>query len=497
MGMRNVALCGLVKFYKPPSKSRGPDCYIIVHIVDESSPTNGITCVIFNPSKDKLANVGSVGAIALIKGVHIEMQRGGTNMQGLGHEHTLVGLFAGAESSAIPDRIGSWYELRSDEKKRIEELRLWSKREGPFLLNSQLEEVTPGHYFNTVCQVAAMAVLQKRREAVLSVFDGTSSNLPIKELSLAESKEKWEFDSDPELYYTYRLLTYDVWLSGIPKLEVLSGDIVNLINVYSYEYPPLNPIPGAATIFDHPPPVELRLFNRESSIVIFKEDSREAMKFEESLPVIHGVFPSWRSPSESDLEDEGNDIVRTIIMDDSIPRATLGEIKQAENGGEFLASVQVKLVKPETVDDICDHICPSCGDRGSEVRQAKDSGILQCPKDGATLQYELSFYLLLHDRSGELEVVVNGTESQRLFSKIFINGQMAANRETKERVLDVFYKLTGGNDPFFALPADPRYSYTPPEFLCTIKKVINPSEASNGGELLCNYRLVNTIIDQS
>ena len=494
LGMRNVSLIGLVKFYKPPSESRGRDCYIIVHIVDESSPSNGITCLIFNPSKDKLANMGRVGAVAIVKGVRIETQRDTGNLQAFGHEHALVGVFAGAESSVIPNRIGTWYDLTSAEKKRVEELRSWSKREGPLLLNSRLEEVTPGHYFNTMCQVAAMAVLQEQRGAVLSVVDGTCSKMPLGELNLAKSKQNWEFDSVPELYYAYRLLTHDVRVTDIARLDVAAGDVVNLMNVFSYQPPPRQSVEGGATVVN-PPLVELRLCNREDSIVRLNEDSQEAIKFKESLPVMHGVFPSWRAPDESDFDVESEDVVCTIV-DDSTPEATLEEIKNAECGSEFLADVEVELIKPGALDDIisCGPTCPSGDGKGSEVHDENGKNITQRPRDGATLQCELSFSLLLSDGSGELEVAVDSTESQRLFSKILTPDVLATSQETK-KILDIFYKLTGGNDPFFALPADPRYNYTRPTFQCGIKKVVNPPGGSNGE--VCSYSLVNTIIDQS
>ena len=54
-------------------------------------------------------------------------------------------------------------------------------------------------------------------------------------------KQKVEFASDPELYYTYRLLTLDVWISEIDELEVMAGDVVNLINMCTCDYPQLCP----------------------------------------------------------------------------------------------------------------------------------------------------------------------------------------------------------------------------------------------------------------
>ena len=168
VGAQNVALCGLVKSFKLPTKSRDAEFFrIIVHIIDESSPITGIWCdIISNTSEDRLADVGSVGAIVLIKGLYKIQRDTTTKLRAVGNEHMLVGMFPEVESSNM--RIGSWYELASDEKKRVEELRLWSKREGPLLLNTRLKEIAPGHYFNAVCQVATKAIIGEQGNALLS-----------------------------------------------------------------------------------------------------------------------------------------------------------------------------------------------------------------------------------------------------------------------------------------------------------------------------------------
>ena len=488
LGMRNTGVCGLVKYYKAPTESRGRDCYIVVHIVDESSPSIGLTCLIFNPSKEKLAIMGSVGAVAIVKGVRIESHKDTMNLQALGHEHTLVGVFSGEVSDVIPNRIGSWYDLSSEEKKRIKELRSWSKREGPLLLSSKLEEVTIGHHFNMVCQVAAMAVLEERKDAVLSVLDGTTAKLPFRELDLAKSKQPWEFDSDPELFYTYRLLTHDVWVAKIAELDVAAGDVVHMINVFSYQLPPRFSVQAST---GDSPQVELRLIHCQGKIVHLEDDCQEAIRLKESLPVVHGVLPSWRAPELSNF-DETEDIVHTIV-NGSTPQGTLEEIRKSDIGSEYVADVEVMLISPGTLDAICVPSCPKCKGRGVDVR-AENGEDLKCLKDNAILEYSLNFSLLLSDDSEDLEVIVDSKESKRLFSKVFTI-KLVADQETKKKALNIFYTLTGGNDPFFALPTDPRYSYPRPTLRCAIKKVGNHPSSAGADEQSCNYYLVNTVID--
>ena len=212
-GMKDTGVCGVVKHFKPPAKSKGRDYYTVIHLMDESSPFCGVTCIVFNPSLSLLAAVGSVGSVALIKGLRVESNRETGTLQVLGHEHSLVGLFTADVSVDIPDQIGTWYKLKSHEKKRIEELRLWSEREGALLLSTKFEDMLSGHYFNVVCVVAAMAVVEECRLAVLSVLDGTVAKTNFNELNIEHTRHDWIFDADPELFYKYRNFTQDIWVS--------------------------------------------------------------------------------------------------------------------------------------------------------------------------------------------------------------------------------------------------------------------------------------------
>lgn len=476
-------MCGVVKFYKPPAVSKGRDSYTVVHIIDESSPLTGLTCVIFNPSKEKLAVMGCIGAVVIIKGIRIESLGETGNLQAMGHEHTLVGVFSGDTSDVIPNQIGSWYELQGQEKERLAELKLWSRREGPLLLSTKLEEETSGHCFNMVCLVAAMAVLEERKDAVLSVVDGTTMKTACRELSLKTTKQQWEFDSAPNLFYVYRGLTRDVWVNNIDELDVAAGDVVHMMNVHSHHCST-----NLALLPTTEPQVELRISEHMGSIVRLEDDSIEATKLRDSLPTVQCVVPSWRVPL--DTEDvEG--IVHTIV-DNSTLIATLDQIKEAEVGSEYLAEVEVSLISPASLDTICVPYCPRCHGKGPDV-QAEGINSCKCLVDGAILEYKVAFTFHLRDDTDELEVLVGSQESQQLFSKSFAI-KFAANQETKDKLLDIFYSLTGGNDPFFPLPPDPRFSYTRPILNCAIKKLLNPSKSSS--EPLYSYYLVNTVIDQ-
>ena len=476
IGMRSIGVCGVVKHFKPPIKSKGRDFYTVVHIVDESSPSIDLSCIIFNPSKDKLPVIGRVGAVALIKGVRIEASKETDHIQAMAHEHTLVGVFSGEMDDVIEDQIGSWYDLSTQEKKRVEELKLWSKREGPLLLSTKMGEVIVGHFVNLVCQVLAMAVLEDEKRAVLSVLDGSSPKVPYRELDLVKSKKRWEFDSIPEQFFLYRQLTHDVWVSNIDELDVIAGDVVHMINVECFQKPTLQ-----STAADSDTgPVELRIMERHGGVINLEYDSKEALKFKESIPTMLGALPAW---SDRMGVVDANCIVATIV-NESIPSATLEEIRKANEQCEYLVDVQIN---PGALNVVCVPHCPLCHDKCLVEEETN------CQKDGTVLEYELSFVLHLEDETGELEVLVRGQESRKLLSKVLADNFVAC-QANKTKIMKVLHILTGGNDPCSAVPSDPRYVYSKPNIQCTIMKVCHPT-SSDRSEQSCSYYLMNTVID--
>ena len=474
-GMRNVGVCGVVKHFKPPIKSKGRDFYTVVHIVDESSPSIGLTCIIFNPSKDKMSVVGRVGAVVLIKGVRTEPSKETEYIQAMGHEHTLVGIFSDDVDDVIPDQIGSWYDLSTQEKKRVEELKLWLKREGPLLLSTKMENVIVGHFVNLVCQVLAMAVLEDEKRAVLSVLDGTSPKVSYRELDLAKSKKRWEFDSIPEQFFLYRQLANDVWVSNIDELDVIAGDIVHMINVECFQKPTNLTAPDADT-----GPIELRIMERHGRVIHLEYDSTEALEFKESIPTMLGALPAW-SNRMGVVDADG--IVATIV-NESTPSATLEEIREASEQCEYLVDVQVN---PGELNAVCVPYCPLCHEKFLA------EGETNCQKDGTILEYEFSFVLQLEDETGELEVMVRGQESRKLFSKVFADN-FIASQENMDKIMKVLHILTGKNDPSSAVPSDPRYVYSRPNIQCAVTKVFTPATGEKS-EQSCSYYLANTVID--
>ena len=244
---------------------------------------------------------------------------------------------------------------------------------------------------------------------------------------------------------------------------------------------------------------ELRVTGQDRGAVVLLDDtSRESMDLKASLPIVEIAVPVWRKPTnldDSQNEDENDErmVIRTTV-DESTPLATLKQVMEDDVGAEYLADVEVVMVSPGTVGAFCSPYCPKC----RQKVEVEASGVTVCEKDGTVLEYSLDFSLHLRDTCdcSELTVHVGNDEARKLFSNVITNSGFVANQETKDSILNILYAITGGNDPFFPLPPDPRYCYTRPILRCAIKKPFEHSPSSHD-EMSCQttiFDLVNTVI---
>ncbi len=63
---------GVVKYFKPPMRSKGRDCFTVLYVIDKStSDSSGLTCVIFNFVREMLPVVCACGEVVMVKGLSI------------------------------------------------------------------------------------------------------------------------------------------------------------------------------------------------------------------------------------------------------------------------------------------------------------------------------------------------------------------------------------------------------------------------------------------
>ena len=286
-------------------------------------------------------------------------------------------------------------------------------------------------------------------------------------------------------------------MSNIDQLDAEAGGVVHLKNVYClHKSTALDAGRESATST-----TELRITGHNGGAIVCLDDSsRESIEAKASLPVVEMALPVWRKPSDLDeseaaQQDDDDDEIKTVrtIVDRSTPLSTLEQIEEEVSGAEYLADVEVLLVMPGSVDAMCTPYCPRC-----QKKVEVESGVAVCEEDGAALEYSLDFSLSLRDEHdfSELTVHVRNEEARKLFSNLLAN-DFLANQATKTHLLDILYALTGGNDPFFPLPPDPRYSYTRPYFRCAIKKLFDSqssSQVEHSSPTTASCCLVNTAI---
>lgn len=470
-------VCGVVKYYKAPSPSRGKDCFTVIGIVDESSPQKSFECVIFNPFQEKLPVVCHVGEIVLIKGLTFRKYH--ESISGFGHEHSLVGIFSSSPSAPIPSSLGTWYDMKPHELERIKALKQWVSDRGRFLLNTKFEEVTNLHYFNTYCRVASIATFSPLGLHVLGVYDGTSLKMPFRELDLSSSKFHWEVQNDPRACYMYQGLIVDVFVGECKDVEV--GDFVELVNVLS-----LPVSPGSDSDPDSLPPVELKITKHnlyDGKVRVLPDSSPRVQQIINNLPKPYGPFPTWKPLVNAPKS------IGTVLNRQSKQSATLKEIEDAPAGSVFCCDVEVVSAGPVPVEEFCQLRCSDCKMRYAipkpEDLGSQDPGFLMLgdpciycndsEEDTGTLKYMYVFTLRIRDSTGELEVFVSDKEGASLLPNLPPTN-FYADQSSKQKLVDILYNLTGGNDPFYPLPLDRKFCYPRPLFSCSILSYVSQTQ---------------------
>lgn len=85
---KKIDFVGVVKKVSVPQKSRGPDFFISVTLIDETSSPEGFTFTFFNPIEDQLPKLGDPGSVAFLSNMNITEYEG--NLLGRGHQRSRV-----------------------------------------------------------------------------------------------------------------------------------------------------------------------------------------------------------------------------------------------------------------------------------------------------------------------------------------------------------------------------------------------------------------------
>ena len=489
-GENKTAVCGIIKYFKPPTRSKGLDYYVTVALVDLSSPSTSLSCTLFNPCDEKLPRIHSVGDVVIIKGLRTSSYQG--VVQARGHEHTLIAVFNSDVTVPVPLKLGDFYKLTHFESSSVHRLKQWMHEKGPLLLNTKLEEISSSHYFNTICRVAAIAVFEPLHLAVLSIFDGSLTNFSCQSLNFSSSKYTWETKRDPCLMYTYQGLICDVFLSDLEYFNVSPGDYVSLVNVYAKPLPIASESAGNSL-----PQVEFNIAGHglhKGTVEVLPAGCKTVIDLEARLPVPFGPLPVWKSATTCcDFK---------IINEEGIQTVSIDEVRKSPVGSKFAVEVEVVNIGPGPLEEMCQLRCSLCkskycidipnrSEMGNESRPltAGDLCIYCSDSDdsGPPLQYMYVFMLHIRDRTGNLDVYVSG-DNGKIFLPFAPPTDLYVDKDASGKLLGILYLITGGNDPFYPCIQAPEFSYKRPQL-----KVCVTSYISHKGSTC--YQLVDTVLN--
>ena len=493
---------GVVKYFKPPMRSKGRDCFTVLYVIDKStSNSSGLTCVIFNPVREMLPVVCACGEVVMVKGLSINTFDGAR--QAMGHDNTLVGVFPPDVNSPSPEMVGNFYTMKTSEKSCLQDLRSWAANQSiPMLINSKLEELSPGCYCSTVCIV--LAVLKPRpgnSGVVLVVTDGTALKYP----SATDVDNLEVLQTSRSFYHLYNGLACAVNFTTASRPLVNAGDVIQLVNIRMAEKAqrpaPLSlESPGGScpNSTSEELIVELLVEDHEryqGAVRVHPSNGRVAQSFKKSLPVPEGPHPVWKLANS-------NLTVSTKMLLHNAQESTLTQIQSPNSaiGSVHRTTVQVVGVGRgawSSLEDMTQLRCPAClalylspqthMENFSNLVNAGDPCVC-CGEEGGegvALCYMYAFPLLVADSTSRLEVAVSGTEGNRFMLQSPVN--LYCDSSTRECLLNLLYLLTGGNDPFHHVPLGPCFSQPRP----SLKLGITVIESCSG---LRRYKIKDTVL---
>ena len=426
VGDKCAGVIGILKYFKLPVASKGKDHFVAFCLVDESQHSSGLSCVIFNPLKDLLPVATCPGQVVMVKGLTINSFQG--NLQGRGHESTLVGIFSEDPAAPVPKQIGDFYDLKDREKARIKQLRDWAAQDRPFLLNSKLEDLSVFNYCSTVCLVVRVAV-DKHCATVLNVYDGTAPKCQLSTISGPITI----LSHNPTLQDTYQDSASVVTLAPALQSKVVTGDVVQLLNLCLVGHAPSHTASTSEVM-------ELVLQNDpwcQGSINVLPNNSLPVQQFRSQLPKPEIPPPPTSSAAGFTLPPHLglSTVLSSAVGGGALPTVvTLAELREAAIGSVHIVEVKVMGINKEmctTFESITQLRCSWCktcyqtplpdDPEASQLMTAGDVCVVCSAEDlhePNLLQFMYGFTLLVSDHSSQVEVSVSGDEGRRFFSNV-------------------------------------------------------------------------------
>jgi hypothetical protein len=508
-GLQKVNVFGVVADFQPPFQTKGRDLCSIVNITDESLPEREtLKCTFFHSNQDRLPKVKKVGDVVSFHRINIKLYPSG--VQGIGQNFTSCLSFSGQLGSKVKPLTGSVsYTFTPQDRRRVEELRLWiarkSQRVNPFL--RLLKDITIDvDSSDLVCQVLSVSQQVSTSGppiSVLSVWDGTQA----KHRSLALDLSAYETTEvpDSELLGISDSYSESVVLYGRELVESLAaikpGQFVCLQNVqaklHSDQYNSFKETFSAVEL--RLQPSENTTGSREARVRVLPSGEIEVFELKNRLRKCRKSPRVHFRPLPPDIVPFG--ITETPHCEDQqpVPISALGTVE--DTPAKFLSVVKVLGIEPCSVEGMVQLRCPICKNKTAVRQNLPNTAICTlCPREkrkrkrkAPTLQPTYFFELELADETGHVKAHVSGAQAAR-----FLSGcpPTVFHRHPQQRMalLEQLYTLTGGNDPF---DSDSVAFLRPWVTVCLVSMASDTSTSSSvsSGGVTCH--LFDTILKQT
>ena len=454
VGQGSVAVCGIVQYFKPVTRSRGSDYYITIGLLDETSATNTVSCTLFNPSDQQLISNIPVGQIVLLKGLKTSKYQG--RIQATGYNGAIIGVFRNRQNEPVPRSIGDWYSLSNQEKDIIARLKTWSHEQGMLLVNTQLCQFSVGHFFNTVCRVVAVHTCMNENRTVLDIFDGTTPKFPCDHLDT--TRGRWTSDIDRQLAVKLNSsIICEVQVTDWNRqFSIKPGQYISLRNVHVEP----NCQDGTCLGKNDIQAVKLTLSSKQNSgtiTVLTGNESELVNKYLSDFPEPCGPFPIFMRPSNTPPDP----LFEIIINDRMKQTATVQEVLKSRSGKLFVVEGQIMSFSNGPIEELCQLRCSMCktryvSPRSSDPPLPAEMVCVFCSdskNDGPCLVYMYVFVMRLKDRTGILDICVTAEDGE-IFLHHVRPTNLYARQSSREELTRLLYVLTGGNDPFYPVPTE-------------------------------------------
>ncbi|XP_056005533.1 protection of telomeres protein 1-like [Ostrea edulis] len=391
-----VNVFGVVKFARPPTKTRGSDYSMVLSVIDPSLHENGqkLKCVLFNREKEKLPflDVGKIVRLHRLKITHYHEENQGQSGPGFSWL-----AFDGDKGSPVrPVSSSASFTFTESDKAKVEELREWVATLEDLQHPNKIcfADMIPQHYYDIYCQVLATCVIEENVGFLLRVWDGTKPNNPLREFDI--SSGDFTADRKQDLLDMAGNLALDVALYDdhyAPAKAIKPGQYIKLNNLHAATFQSADTRPELSEL----PMVELVIHRGTTygrGVHVISDDFDGIKTLKERLEKVSAevrqkgvsVAPTHSMNNNARLNDSENCVENNTDISTSQPSINLScyDGSQERNQSQEVA-----------MEVSCDHVIQSQPQKGLKQVQIHQS-VSQQSQSTARCMLQTSTVVLNH-----------------------------------------------------------------------------------------------------